>query len=231
MYKYETHCHTCEGSACAYSTAREMVHAYKKAGYAGLILTNHFIKGNTSVPVGLEWNTRMQMYYDAYLEAKDEGEKLDFDVFFGIEHAYGKGKEILIYGIDLEFLQSHPELQDADIETYSRLVHEAGGLMIHAHPHRKRVYIKEGVMPRYDVCDGIEVHNACDDADSNQKATEDAKHLDMIMLSGGDIHREYDERIGMAGIGTDERIDSNDKLIETLKNKNFQLVIDGEIGE
>ncbi len=229
MFKYETHCHTCEGSACAYSTAREMVQAYKKAGYAGIIFTNHFIKGNTSVPLDLDWNKRMQMYYDAYLEAKDEGEKIDFDVFFGIEHAYGKGKEILIYGIDLEFLQSHPELQDADIETYSQLVHDAGGLMIHAHPHRKRIYIKEGVAPRYDVCDGIEVYNACDDSESNQSAMNAAIRLDMIMFAGGDIHKDHDRRIGMAGIVVEERIKTNEKLIETLKNKRFKLVIDGEI--
>lgn len=228
MFKYETHLHSIEGSTCAHSSARDMVRAYHEAGYAGFVLTNHFIKGNTSVPRDLDWNTRMQMYYDSYLQAKDEGDKLDFDVLFGIEHAYGKGKEILIYGIDLDFLQSHPELQDADIETYSMLVHEAGGILVHAHPHRKRDYIREGIKPRYDVCDGIEVYNACDEMDINELARQDAIQLDMIMTSGGDIHRSWDERIGLAGVVFEERMRTNETFVKALKNRTGRLVIKGK---
>lgn len=229
MFKYETHLHSIEGSACAHCSARDMVQAYKNAGYAGFVLTNHFIKGNTSVPRDLEWNTRMQMYYDSYLEAKDEGDKLDFDVLFGIEHAYGKGKEILIYGIDLDFLQSHPELEHADIETYSELVHEVGGILVHAHPHRKRDYIKEGFSPRYDVCDGVEVYNACDEMEVNELARQDAIQMDMIMTSGGDIHRSWDERIGLGGIVFKERIKTNDAFVKALKSRTGRLVIEGKM--
>ena len=76
MFLYETHVHSLTGSACGQCTPQEIVKAYKQAGYAGLILTDHFIKGNTSVPRELDWETRMNMYYDAYLDAKEEGEKL-----------------------------------------------------------------------------------------------------------------------------------------------------------
>lgn len=229
MFKYETHLHSIEGSACAHSSARDMVQAYKNAGYAGFVLTNHFIKGNTSVPRDLDWSTRIQMYYDSYLEAKDEGDKFDFDVLFGIEHAYGKGKEILIYGIDLDFLQSHSELEHADIETYSELVHEVGGILVHAHPHRKREYIKEGIPPRYDVCDGIEVFNACDEMEVNELARQDAIQRDMIMTSGGDIHRSWDERIGLGGIVFKERIQTNEAFVKELKNRTGRLVIEGKM--
>ena len=50
MFLYETHVHSLTGSACGQCTPQEIVKAYKQAGYAGLILTDHFIKGNTSVP-------------------------------------------------------------------------------------------------------------------------------------------------------------------------------------
>lgn len=230
MFKYETHLHSNECSACGHSSAREMVQAYHNAGYAGAVLTNHFITGSTCVPKDLDWNTRMQMYYDAYLEAKDEGSKLDFDVLFGIEHAYGKGKEILIYGIDLEFLQSHPELETADIETYAELVHEAGGILVHAHPHRKRGYIIEGVKPRYDVCDGIEVYNACNKPeDGDDLAMYDAVHLEKIKISGGDIHRCWDERIGLAGMEFDKRIKTNEEFVAALKNGEGRLIIGGKV--
>ena len=48
MFLYETHVHTIKASACAWNTPKEMVQAYKQAGYAGMILTDHFIKGNTN---------------------------------------------------------------------------------------------------------------------------------------------------------------------------------------
>ena len=41
-YKYETHVHTKEGSACASGTGQEMVRAHIEAGYSGMIVTDHF---------------------------------------------------------------------------------------------------------------------------------------------------------------------------------------------
>ena len=48
-YLYETHMHTSEASACAGSTGAQMARAYKEAGYTGIIVTDHFFYGNTSV--------------------------------------------------------------------------------------------------------------------------------------------------------------------------------------
>ena len=45
-YIYETHLHTSEGSACGRSKAADIVHAYKAAGYTGIIITDHFFYGN-----------------------------------------------------------------------------------------------------------------------------------------------------------------------------------------
>ncbi|MBQ4559951.1 MAG: histidinol-phosphatase [Tyzzerella sp.] len=229
MYLYETHLHSSECSACASSTAREMVRRYKEAGYAGFVLTNHFITGNTCVPKDISWGERMNMYYDAYLEAKDEAAQLDFDVFFGIEHHYGKGKEVLIYGIDLDFLRAHPEIETIDIDTLAQLVHEEGGIIIHAHPYRKRGYIPEGVMPRYDVCDGIEVYNGGDDYATNDMAYQDAVRLDKIMTSGGDVHMISEGRIGRTGNNFERRIRTMDELILALRNKEGCLLIDGKV--
>lgn len=228
MYLYETHLHSSECSACAISTAREMVRRYKEAGYAGFVLTNHFITGNTCVPKELTWTERMNMYYDAYLEAKDEASQLDFDVFFGIEHHYGKGKEVLVYGIDLEFLQAHPEIETADIDTLAKLVHEAGGILIHAHPYRKRGYILEGIAPRYDVCDGVEVYNGGDDYATNDMAYQDAVRLDKLMTSGGDVHMINEGRIGRTGNVFERRIRTMDELILALQNREGFFLIDGE---
>lgn len=229
MYLYETHVHSMIGSECGKATPQELVRAYKQAGYTGLILTDHFIKGNTNVPLDLEWGTRMHMYYDAYLEAKEEGDKLDFDVFFGIEHYYEKGKEILLYGIDLEFLLAHPELNTATIEEYADLVHAHGGILVHAHPYRKRIYIDPDFAPRYDVCDGIEVYNASDTDEANELAVRDAIELNKLMTSGGDVHAVVNEpKIGRAGIGFKRRLKDINEFVTALKNGEGQMIVQGE---
>lgn len=229
MYLYETHVHSLNGSLCGQCTPQELVYAYKQAGYTGFILTDHFVKGNTSVPKDLDWETRMRMYYDAYLQAKEEGDKLDFDVFFGIEHWYEKAKEILIYGISLDFLLEHPELNTATIDVYADLIHEYGGILVHAHPYRIRDYIDPNFMPRYDVCDGIEVYNAAEDDEKNELALQDAIRLNKIMTSGGDVHHGMaDPKLGQAGMIFDRRLKDIHDFVSALKNNEGQIMFHGE---
>ena len=70
MYKYETHLHTKEGSACSTAPAVEMALAHKKLGYDGIFVTNHFFNGNTSVPRELPWNERVELFCVGYEQAK-----------------------------------------------------------------------------------------------------------------------------------------------------------------
>ena len=62
MYKYETHLHTAEGSACATTSAVDMVKAHKEAGYDGIFITDHFFNGNSAVPRELPWADRIELY-------------------------------------------------------------------------------------------------------------------------------------------------------------------------
>ena len=41
-YKYETHLHTCQGSACGRLTGEEQADLYKGFGYTGIVVTDHF---------------------------------------------------------------------------------------------------------------------------------------------------------------------------------------------
>lgn len=229
MYIYETHLHTKLASACGRRTPAELVHAYKKIGYAGFIITDHFTLGNTAIPKNLNWETRMHMYYDVYLEAKEEGEKVDFDVFFGLEQGYGKGKEVLVYGIDLNFLLKNPEIENASIEEFANLVHTAGGILIHAHPHRVRPYIDADFAPRYDLCDGIEVFNTADSDKENQAAYQDAIAYNKLMSSGGDVHElDSDERISQAGFAFERRIKNISDFVNAVKNREGSILIHGK---
>ena len=48
-YLYETHLHTCQGSACGRSTGAEQARFYKEIGYAGIIVTDHTFDAISSV--------------------------------------------------------------------------------------------------------------------------------------------------------------------------------------
>ena len=62
-YRYETHCHCSWCSACASSSPQEMAQAYYEKGYAGMVLTDHFLLGNTAVDRTLPWDQRMARYW------------------------------------------------------------------------------------------------------------------------------------------------------------------------
>ena len=204
LYRYETHCHANLCSKCAHSSPQELVQAYKAAGFAGLVLTDHFIHGYTSVDQSLPWPERMNQYYQAYLDAKAIGDQLDFDVIFGIEHAYGGGQEVLVYGIDLQFLLEHPQIETASLEEFSRLVHEYGGILIQAHPYRRPC---TPAIACY--LDAVEIQNCHPrQINRNELAVEYAKDHGLLGISGSDCHQKVD--IGRGGI-----------LVETLPEDLF----------
>lgn len=221
-YLYETHCHSAGGSKCAHSTTSELVRAYHVAGYTGLVLTDHFVLGNTAVDRTLPWVEQMNRYYDAYLEGKTAAQELDFDLIFGIEHACD-GAEFLCYGIDLDFLLAHPEIPQLSLDDFVTLARDYGAVVVQAHPFR---WTPAGTPLRQDLLDGIEVYNAANNSGANAAAQACAAG---ICTSGGDIHIATDPRIGRAGILLPQRAVDAKALARLLKQQNYRLLIDGEV--
>ncbi len=231
-YRYETHMHSNQGSRCGRSSAADMVRAYHDAGYAGAVLTDHFIWGNTAVPKELPWEERMQRYYDAYLSAKPVAEELDFDLMFGIEHFYGNWKEMLVYGMPVEFWKENSDLPDISVEELGERIHAAGGFISHAHPYRMRPeYMTAFYEPVITMCDAIEVYNFSDPDESNQKAAELARRTGLIPTSGADSHFTAFPGIGQAGMAFDHRLHNSAELIAALRAGEGKLIIRGEIQE
>lgn len=222
LYKYETHCHSRFCSRCAHSSPQELVYAYHRAGFAGLVLTDHFIHGNTCVPSDLPWDDRIQHYYDAYLAAKEAAEPLDFDVLFGIEHAYGNGLEALCYGIDLPFLLENPDIPSLSIGAFSERVHAYGGLLIQAHPYR---YGGWEIQLPMEHLDGIEVCNAGNSPEKNRMAMELAEGTDWIRTAGSDLHHIGEAKLGTTGIALPYRVRTGQELVTALKNKEHTLIL------
>ena len=230
-YCYEMHAHSAQCSACAVSTSLEQVRAFHQAGYAGLVLTDHFIYGNTCVPRELPWEERMRRYYASYEEAKAEGERLDFDVLFGLELAYGDGKEVLLYGIGLDFLLDNPDIPRLPLEGIVERVHAYGGLVVQAHPFRDRPYINMAVQPKPWLLDGAEVYNCGNHPEDEPPAIAMVKEHGLIPTSGSDIHNVKREPVGRAGLAFPHRVRTNRELVQALQAREGKLIIEGEIRE
>ena len=228
-YRYETHMHSCEGSACGKSAAADMVRAYHAAGYTGAVLTDHFIFGNTAVPRDLPWEERMQRYYDAYLSAKPTADELDFDLFFGMEHCYGNYKEILVYGVGADFWKANPDIPQISVEELGVRIHAAGGFISHAHPFRFKPYMTAFYEPTVSMCDAIEVFNYSDPSEMNDKAVALADQLGLIRMSGADAHSTNYEGVGRAGLAFSHRLRTNEEFVAALRSGEGRLIIDGEI--
>src|SRR5699024_11950905 len=65
-YRYEMHCHCNWCSACAHSSPQAMAQAYYQAGYAGMVLTDHFLSGNSAIDRSLPWKDKAEAYWRAY---------------------------------------------------------------------------------------------------------------------------------------------------------------------
>ncbi|MBP5607168.1 MAG: hypothetical protein J6X66_02720 [Lachnospiraceae bacterium] len=186
MYRYETHLHTVEGSACGFTPGAEYPAIYKERGYDGVFITDHFFHGNTRPSRELSWHEYVDAYMKGYEEAKKAGDKIGFKVFFGIEENF-EGDEYLIYGVDREFLYAHPTIPHWTREEMIKWVHEAGGAVIQAHPFRDRDYIKKIHLYPEDI-EGIEGINTANTANDNLVALCYALHFGLMITAGSDTH-------------------------------------------
>lgn len=219
LYRYETHAHTSEISKCAHITAAEIVQFYKKIGFSGICITDHFINGNTRVPSGLPWRQSIEMFCQGYEKAFDEGKRIGIDVFFGWEHSYA-GTDFLTYGLDKEWLLKHPEIIELDINGYCDFVHAHGGFIAHAHPFREAGYIDMiRLVPR--KVDAVEVDNACRTDFENRLADEYADNYNLLKIAGTDNHVGQLPRI--AGIETSRRLESIEDMIKAVVSGNINM--------
>jgi predicted metal-dependent phosphoesterase TrpH len=238
MFKYELHMHTIEGSACGQSLAREQVYAYHKAGYAGIVITDHFINGNSSYNIdkawggdgGPEsWEEKMEFVRAGYLAAQEAGDKVGLDVFFGWEFSNAVMQDFVTYGLDWDFLMANPNIHRLPIEAYSKLVRDAGGFIAQVHPFRGRGYVKAPYPVDPSLIDAVEVFNASDEPENwNEKALAFAKEHDLPMQAGTDSH--HMDLIHMpqpfrSGITLKERAKDIHDIIEAIKNKEVELIL------
>lgn len=214
-YKYETHVHTNASSKCGKSTPEEMVQYYKKLGFTGLFITDHFYKGNTCIDKDLPWKKWVKEYCKAYKRAKKEGAKIGMQVFFGWETTYS-GEDFLIVGLDEKWLLEHEEILECNQAEQMELVHRYGGYVIQAHPFRERHYQSEVKLHPYHA-DAFEVCNACNNYYEDMLAYDYALAHHIPMTAGSDIHRAGTTKSHcIFGIETEKKIKSAKEYAELI---------------
>lgn len=221
-FKYDTHCHTKEISWCATSTSSELIDAYYAEGYSGIVITDHFFNGPCRVSEKLPWPQRINQFCEGYNNALKHSKKYkNFDVFFGWEYN-DEGTEFLTLGLGPEFLLRHPDMLEWSTEFYLNKVHEEGGFLIHAHPFRKRDYIKElKYYPEY--IDAVEIVNSSnsgvDEEVFDEKAKDYAKSLELPGTRGTDCHDV--RNLSGEGLMFNKQMTSIHELIKAISENDF----------
>ena len=219
---YETHLHTRESSACGVSKGREYAKKYLDLGYTGIIVTDHFFRGNCAVDQRLPWETWVHKFCLGYENAREEGARRGLDVFFGWEETFD-GDDYLVYGLDKEWLLGHPEAAYWTRKEQFQEVRRYGGCVVQAHPFRQHSHI-HSIHLSTGCVDAVEAANAGnDDLSYDALAWAYAKKLGLPVTAGSDIHYAEDVRSGVVlGVYMEKRMETIGDYVAAIRNKTIK---------
>lgn len=204
--KLDMHCHVKEGSPDSKVSLNEYITILKAKGFDGMLITDHDTYNGYR-----HWKKKIQ--------GKDHE---DFVVLKGIEYDTCDGGHILVImpqGVKMRVL----ELKGLPVAVLIDLVHRNGGILGPAHPcgeaymsftNAKRFYKNPEVMKRFDF---IEVFNACEPLESNEKAAKLAQKYGKIGIGGSDAHNPT--AVGMAYTELSEHVTCETELIALFRRK------------
>lgn len=216
----ELHLHTKNASACSSVSAGDMARMYKKAGYDGIVVTDHFLTGNTSVNRELPWDKQIDEFFKGFDEAFEVGKEIGLRVFEGLEYS-NHGTDFIVLGLDRDWIKKNQQMFYMEPEEFLLLFKKAGAFIIQAHPFREAHYVRS-VRDYSDYVDAIEVVNLGNcNPEWNKKAYELAKRKNMPMTAGSDCHHFGNEFFG-AGIKLDHEPKDLKEICEIIgSNKGF----------
>lgn len=221
MYKYELHCHTARTSACSSISAEDMVELYLANGYDGIVVTDHFLNGNTTVNRELPGGTyqeKIDLFFKGYEEVKKVAEGR-LKVFFGLEVSH-KGTDILAYGFDRESLKANPQIPAMDLRAFAEYCRACGVLAVQAHPFREGSYIDH--IRLYPGCEGVEALNSARNGLCNDLGAYYAKAYGKIATGGSDIHHINQKML--SGMAFDEQVNSIEQLVSLLREGKGSII-------
>lgn len=230
MIKLETHCHTFGTSSCADTENKTIINKYLKAGYKGIIATNHFSPDTyDSYMKGETHREKIDCFFSAYEEFKSECEKVGIRVFFGAEirvkddRVKGYGTEYTVIGFDRKVFYDNAPLFALSQEELFNLAKSEGAFMYQTHPFRTNVLAGN---PKY--LHGAEAFNGhYHHANNNDLARVFYRENNLIGMSGTDFHHK-DQPI-TAGMYLPEEITDEKKLVDYIFANNFTRIEEEQV--
>ena len=213
QYLYDTHVHTSEVSPCARVPAREVVRLHQEAGYAGIVITDHY-NDWTFETFGLKtWSRIVDRYRVGYETAKEEGDRLGLVVLPGLELTVTKTgyTDFLLLGLEPDFLYNYPYLYEIGIQGIRTLLPSDSLYVIQAHPFRLGVQVADP-----SLLDAVETDNGGNEAGENPPAEAFAQRHGKRKTSGTDFH--HATSIGRGGMWLPERVEDVPALIRVLRS-------------
>lgn len=204
--KLDMHCHVKEGSPDSKISLEEYITILKANGFGGMLITDHDT-------------------YNGYRHWKKtiQGKKHeDFVVLKGIEYDTRDAGHILVImpqGVKMRLL----EIKGLPVSILIDFVHKHGGVLGPAHPcgeaymsfaNTNRYFKNPEIMKRFDF---VEVFNACEPLESNEKAAKLAYKYGKVGIGGSDAHNP--RCVGMAYTELPEPIACETELIELIRRK------------
>ncbi|MDR1239043.1 MAG: PHP domain-containing protein [Treponema sp.] len=222
-YLYETHLHTVLSSACGVSAGPDYIHRYIDAGFSGIIVTDHFFRGNTAIDRSLPWREWVNQFCRGYEETREAGKRLGLDVFFGWEETFDGCDDYLVYGLDKAWLLDHPESRNWTRGEQYRAVNRNGGCVVQAHPFRQHDYIRRIILSPGCV-NAVEAANAGNHEQSyDALAARYAEKLGLPKTAGSDIHDAGQFEWGeIFGVRLNKKIDCIAGYVKAVKEKNIE---------
>ena len=217
-YLYETHLHTSQASACGVSKGREYIKRYQDLGFSGIIVTDHFFRGHCAINRNLPWEKWVHQFCQGYEDAREEGARRGFDVFFGWEETFD-WDDYLVYGLDKEWLLEHPEVRRWTRKEQFDEVRRYGGCVVQAHPFRQHHYV-QCVCLSAGCVDAIEAANGANsDQSYDALAWIYARKLKLPVTAGTDIHDIRDIRAdSLMGVYLDKKMETISDYVEAIRN-------------
>ena len=220
MFKYETHLHTFPVSQCAKYGVKENLEFYKKLGYDGVFITNHFIDGNINSSAGESYEEKINYFFSDIETALEIADEIGIKVFCGAELSYG-GTDFLVYGLDKDWYLSHPEIMNMKKSEELPFLIENGALVIQAHPFREAFYIDHiRLFPR--CVHGVEIINANRTENENKMAKIYAENYGLLEFAGSDNHIANEQK-KLAGLQFETPIADEKDFCERVKNNEHKI--------
>lgn len=217
MTVYELHCHTSGASWCGKIRPEDQVDCYKKMGYAGLFLTEHFpLVSKFAIE---EWDDKVSFFEQSFKRAETRGKKVGLQVFFAFEYGY-KGTHILVYGLGPDWLRAHPEIPRLRVEEFMQLAHDDGAFLVHAHPFLRESFVSAIRLVPW-LTDAVEVINPDCAGFGNDEARHYAEAFGLKMTAGTDNHTGF--RPQMLGVRVEKPVRDAAELIELLRTGAYSI--------